>query len=115
MRARYLLAMFALFASGAAAQPEGSATRPVIGQWRLIQVGGKVTCKLTLSGDAAVGGWEARAPLACRGAFPLLRQLASWSFDGAGELALVDSEGHRIAGFAPAGAAFETKLPDGKT
>src|SRR5947208_14777795 len=115
MRSRMLLVALIAAAGLAEAQPEASGERPVIGQWRLIQVGGRVTCKLTLTGDAGAGGWEVHAPLACRGAFPMLRELASWSYDAPGGLALADSEGRKITTFTAAGTAFETKSPDGRS
>src|SRR5512143_3662764 len=116
MRAPLLLALTLAAAGVAEAQPDAGAGRPVVGKWRLSQVGGKVTCALNLTGSPGVGGWEAHAPLACRGAFPILRQLSSWTADAQGGLTLSDTQGRKVIAFQAApGAAFEAKAPDGKT
>ncbi len=93
-----------------------ASVRATVGAWRLSEVGGKVACTLSLTGVPASAGWEIKAPLACRGAFPPLRQVAAWSLDAEGALALTDAEGRRIVTF-PAGPAgpMEAKAPDGKT
>ncbi|HWA60755.1 MAG TPA: AprI/Inh family metalloprotease inhibitor, partial [Caulobacteraceae bacterium] len=111
-----LAAVLVMAAGAAVAQPDAASPKSAVGQWRLTQVGGKVTCTLTLTGGAAVGGWEMRAPLACRGAFPPLRDVVAWSFDPQGQLQLSDAAGKRVVALAPAAAgAYETKAPDGKT
>src|SRR5260370_25622110 len=115
MRAPLLL-VAALAAAGVAqAQPEGGAGKPMVGKWRLSQVDGKVTCALSLTGAPGTGGWEVHAPLACRGAFPTLRELASWSPEAQGGLSFTDSLGRKIISFqSAAGNAFEAKAPDNK-
>ncbi len=91
-------------------------SRAAVGLWRLSEVGGKIGCTLTLTGAPAPSGWEVKAPLACRGAFPPLKEVTAWMVDADGALALTDSEGRRIVAFPnnPSGSA-EAKAPDGKT
>ncbi|MGA0600237.1 AprI/Inh family metalloprotease inhibitor [Caulobacter sp. KR2-114] len=91
-------------------------SRAAVGLWRLSEVGGKIGCTLTLTGAPAPSGWEVKAPLACRGAFPPLKEVTAWMVDADGAIALTDSEGRRIVAFPNStGAAAEAKAPDGKT
>lgn len=91
-------------------------TRAAVGLWRLSEVGGKIGCTLTLTGAPAPSGWEVKAPLACRGAFPPLKEVTAWMVDADGALALTDSVGRRIVAFPnTAGPSAEAKAPDGKT
>jgi hypothetical protein len=97
-------------------EPGQASARATVGPWRLSEVGGKIGCTLTLTGAPATAGWEVKAPLACRGAFPPLKEVTAWTLDAEGALALTDSEGRRIVAFATgASGPLEAKAPDGKT
>ena len=116
MQALYLLAAGVAAAGAVHVDPDPSAVSAAVGQWRLTEAAGKVACTLTLTGAATAGGWEVRAPLACRGAFPPLREVAAWTFSPQNELVLSDTQARRIVAFPqPIAGAYETKAPDGKT
>ncbi len=116
MLSAILLAAAVSAAAPGHADPAPAGARATVGPWRLSEVGGKVACTLSLTGAPAPSGWEVKAPLACRGAFPPLREVSSWSMDADGALALTDNEGRRIVAFpAAASGPMEAKAPDGKT
>lgn len=120
MRLAALIALATLAAGGAHASAESAALRES-GDWRLSEVGGKIACTLTLTSQSNFAGFELKAPLACRRAFPPLRAVAAWSLDDRGDLVLADAKAQPIVTFpaqakdAPAKGPFETKAPDGKT
>ena len=120
MRLAALISLGVLAASVAHASAESAALRES-GDWRLSEVGGKIACTLTLTSQSSFAGFELKAPLACRRAFPPLRAVAAWSLDDRGNLVLADAKAQPIVTFpaqakdAPAKGPFETKAPDGKT
>jgi hypothetical protein len=120
MRLPALIAIAALAAGVAHATAESAALRES-GDWRLSEVGGKIACTLTLTSQSSFAGFELKAPLACRRAFPPLRAVAAWSLDDHGGLVLADAKAQPIVTFpaqakdAPAKSPLETKAPDGKT
>ena len=85
MRLAALMAV-AVFAAGAASASVDAAALRASGDWRLSEVGGKIACTLTLTSQASFAGFELKAPLACRRAFPPLREVAAWSLDDKGEI-----------------------------
>jgi hypothetical protein len=86
------------------------------GDWRLSEVGGKVACTLTFTRQSSFAGFELKAPLACRRAFPPLRSVASWALDGRGGIVLADAHAQPIVTFpAQARGPYEAKAPDGRT
>ncbi|MFI4973607.1 MAG: AprI/Inh family metalloprotease inhibitor [Caulobacterales bacterium] len=86
------------------------------GDWRLSEVGGKVACTLSLTRQTTPDGFEVHAPLACRRAFPPLKEVSAWAMDDKGAIALVDSQHQRIIVFPEvAGAPYQAKAPDGHT
>jgi len=97
----------------AAAEPPGALAA---GDWRLSEVGGKIACTLTLTRQTSVAGFEVKAPLACRLAFPALKAVAAWNLDAKGGLVLSDAEAHPIIVFpAQQASSFQAKAPDGRT
>jgi hypothetical protein len=115
LQALTLLAVAAV-AAGAPHADSDSQTRAAVGQWRLTEAVGKVACTLTLTGAATAGGWEVKAPLPCRGAFPPLREVAAWTFNAQNALVLSDTQARPIVAFPqPVAGAYEAKAPDGKT
>jgi len=103
------LAIAAAAAFVAAAAPVG-----VAGPWRLSEVGGKVGCTLSLTEAPAIGGYEVKAPAACRLAFPPIKGVSTWSVDGAGSLVLSDPERRRIVLLqARSASLWEGPGPDG--
>jgi hypothetical protein len=86
------------------------------GDWRLSEVGGRVACTLTLTRQSNPGGFELKAPLACRRAFPPLKTVAAWALDQKGGIILTDSNSQPIITFAvPGKGPYEAKAPDGRT
>jgi hypothetical protein len=86
------------------------------GDWRLSEVGGKVACTLTLTRQTSFAGFELKAPLACRRAFPPLKTVAGWTLDGRGGIVLADAKAQPIVTFpAQAKGPYEAKAPDGRT
>jgi hypothetical protein len=120
MRLAALMAVTVLAAGAAHASVE-SVTLRTSGDWRLSEVGGKIACTLTLTSQASFAGFELKAPLACRRAFPPLRAVASWSLDDKGDLVLADAKAQPIVTFpaqakeAQSKGPYETKAPDGHT
>ncbi len=120
MRLAALIAIPALAAGAAHASADPAALR-ASGDWRLSEVGGKIACTLTLTSQASFAGFELKAPLACRRAFPPLKAVAAWSLNDKGDIVLADAKAQPIVTFpaqakeAPAKGPFETKAPDGHT
>lgn len=113
------IALFSLavFASGAAyaAAVDAAAVRTA-GDWRLSEVGGKVACTLTLTRQTSFAGFELKAPLACRRAFPALKTVANWALDDKGGIVLSDARAQPIVTFPiQAKGPYEAKAPDGRT
>jgi len=117
MRLFTLGAIFlALGGAGSTASALDSAPSRAAGQWRLSEVGGRVACKLTLTLQANFAGYEVKAPLACRLAFPPLQTVAAWTLDAKGGIVLADAKARPIVTFpAQTDGATETKAPDGRT
>ena len=120
MRLAALIAV-AVFAAGAASATVDAAALRESGDWRLSEVGGKIACTLTLTSQASFAGFELKAPLACRRAFPPLREVAAWSLNDKGDIVLADAKAQPIVTFpaqakeAQGKGPFETKAPDGHT
>jgi hypothetical protein len=120
MRLAALMAV-AAFAAGAAHASVDPVALRTSGDWRLSEVGGKIACTLTLTSQASFAGFELKAPLACRRAFPPLKAVAAWSLDPHGDIVLADAKAQPIVTFpaqakeAQAKGPYETKAPDGHT
>ncbi len=120
MRLAALMAVV-VFAGGAASATVDAAALRASGDWRLSEVGGKIACTLTLTSQASFAGFELKAPLACRRAFPPLRGVAAWSLDDKGDIVLADAKAQPIVTFPaqakdpPGKGPYETKAPDGHT
>jgi len=115
MRRAALVAVLLMLSGAADAAIEPAAFRD-FGDWRLSEVGGKVACTLTFTRQTSFAGFELKAPLACRRAFPPLRAVASWALDGRGGIVLADGNAQPIVTFpAQARGPYEAKAPDGRT
>ena len=115
MRLAALITVALMFAGAAYAAIEPAAFRDS-GDWRLSEVGGKVACTLTLTRQTSFAGFELKAPLACRRAFPPLRTVAGWMVDDRGGIVLADARAQPIVTFpAQAKGPYEAKAPDGRT
>ncbi|MFI4934881.1 MAG: AprI/Inh family metalloprotease inhibitor [Caulobacterales bacterium] len=100
----------------AAAALDPAVLQSTAGDWRLSEVGGKVACTLTLTRQSGVGGYEVKAPLACRRAFPPLKTVAAWALDEKGGIVLSDAQAKPIIVFPElTGSPYEAKAPDGRT
>jgi hypothetical protein len=115
MRGTALASALFLMAGQATAAIDPAAVRAV-GDWRLSEVGGKVACTLTLTRQTISAGFELKAPLACRQAFPPLKGVAAWAMDDKGGIVLSDANAQPIVTFAaPPRGPYEAKAPDGRT
>jgi hypothetical protein len=105
-----------LLASGPAFAAIDTAATRASGDWRLSEVGGKVACTLTLTRQTSFAGFELKAPLACRRAFPALKTVANWALNDKGGIVLSDARAQTIVTFPlqPKGP-YEAKAPDGRT
>jgi hypothetical protein len=104
------------FAGGGVFAAVDPAASRAAGDWRLSEVGGKVACTLTLTRQTSFAGFELKAPLACRLAFPALKSVANWALDGKGGIVLSDSRAQPIVTFpVQAKGPYEAKAPDGRT
>jgi hypothetical protein len=113
-RAALLATAFAL--CGAAHASIEPASLRASGDWRLSEVGGKIACTLTLTRQTSFAGFEVKAPLACRRAFPPLKTVAAWALDDKGGIVLSDARAQPIVTFpAQAKGPYEAKAPDGRT
>ncbi|HZZ90196.1 MAG TPA: AprI/Inh family metalloprotease inhibitor [Caulobacteraceae bacterium] len=114
MRGLALTALM-LFAAGAAVATVEPAAARAAGDWRLSEVGGKIACTLTFTRQSSYAGFELKAPLACRRAFPPLASVAAWAFDDKGGIVLSDARAQPIVTFPVQGAGpYEAKAPDGR-
>ena len=105
-----------VFASGAASAAVDAAAVRTAGDWRLSEVGGKVACTLTLTRQTSFAGFELKAPLACRRAFPALKTVANWALDDKGGIVLSDARAQTIVTFpVQSKGPYEAKAPDGRT
>ena len=112
------IALFSLLvmASGTAFAAVDTAATRASGDWRLSEVGGKVACTLTLTRQTSFAGFELKAPLACRRAFPALKTVANWALDDKGGIVLSDARAQPIVTFpVQAKGPYEAKAPDGRT
>jgi hypothetical protein len=99
MRARGLVAVLAVAATAWSSQAAADVAQKPAGDWRLSEVGGKIACTLTLTRNTGVTGFELKAPLACRRAFPPLKAVAAWALDDKGGLVLSDTNAQPIVTF----------------
>lgn len=115
MRGIAFLTLMAFAGSAALAAVDPAMARTA-GDWRLSEVGGKVACTLTLTRQTSFVGFELKAPLACRRAFPALKTVANWALDDKGGIVLSDARAQTIVTFpAQAKGPYEAKAPDGHT
>jgi hypothetical protein len=115
MRRTALVCAILTLAGAADAAIEPAAFR-ASSDWRLSEVGGKVACTLTFTREISTVGFELKAPLACRRAFPPLRTVASWTLDERGGIVLADANAQPIVTFpAQNKGPYEAKAPDGHT
>jgi hypothetical protein len=116
MRARAVAIAAAIVILAGAAEASADVAPRGVGDWRLSEVGGKIACTLTLTRTSSFAGFELKAPLACRRAFPPLRSVAGWTLDDKGGIVLSDANAQPIVTFpAQARGPYEAKAPDGRT
>jgi hypothetical protein len=115
MRIFALTMAVALLACEAKAAADVAALR-ASGDWRLTEPGGRVACTLTFTRQTSFAGYEVKAPMACRLAFPPLKLVAAWTMDERGAIVLSDAHAQPIVTFpAQARGPYEAKAPDGRT
>jgi hypothetical protein len=115
MRGLALTTLIMCVCGSALAAVDPAATRAA-GDWRLSEVGGKVACTLTLTRQTSPAGFELKAPLACRRAFPALKTVANWALDDKGGIVLSDGRSQTIVTFPiQSKGPYEARAPDGRT
>jgi hypothetical protein len=115
MRTLALTALIVGVCGSALAAVDPAASRAA-GDWRLSEVGGKIACTLTLTRQTSSAGFELKAPMACRRAFPALRTVANWALDDKGGIVLSDGRAQPIVTFpTQSKGPYEAKAPDGRT
>jgi protease inhibitor Inh len=113
---RIALTVLMLIAAGPVFATSDPVAARAAGDWRLSEVGGKVACTLTLTRQSSFAGFELKAPLACRRAFPALRTVANWALDDKGGIVLSDARAQPIVTFPiQSKGPYEAKAPDGRT
>lgn len=116
MRILVLSAAILTLAGPALAAVDPAVLQAEAGDWRLSEVGGKVACTLTLTRQTSLSGYEVKAPLACRRAFPPLKTVAAWAPDDKGGIVFSDAQAKPIIVFpGQTGGPYEAKAPDGRT
>jgi hypothetical protein len=116
MRGIALISLLVFVGDAASAAAVDAAAVRTAGDWRLSEVGGKVACTLTLTRQTSFAGFELKAPLACRRAFPALKTVANWALDDKGGIVLSDARAQPIVTFpVQAKGPYEAKAPDGRT
>ena len=116
MRARAVAIAAAIVILAGAAEASADVAPRGVGDWRLSEVGGKIACTLTLTRTSSFAGFELKAPLACRRAFPPLRSVAGWMLDDKGGIVLSDARAQTIVTFpVQSKGPYEAKAPDGST
>jgi hypothetical protein len=116
MRGIALLSLLVFAGSAASGAAVDAAAIRTAGDWRLSEVGGKVTCTLTLTRQTSFAGFELKAPLACRRAFPALKTVANWALNDKGGIVLSDARAQPIVTFpVQSKGPYEAKAPDGRT
>ena len=118
MRLITLGALLIIVSGPAAAQ--ASAVDPAgaraAGDWRLSEVGGRIACKLKLTLQTNFAGYEMKAPLACRLAFPALQSVAGWTLGAKGGIVFADFHAQPLVTFPALSAGpVEARAPDGHT
>lgn len=112
----FALTAVALTLAGTAHGAADPASLRAAGDWRLSEVGGRIACTLTLTRQTSVAGFEVKAPLACRRAFPALAGVAAWALDDKGGIVLSDAHAQPIVTFpAQARGPYEARSPNGRT
>jgi len=121
-KAALVAAIFVALTGAAQASVETAGREPASlrasGDWRLSAVGGKIACRLTLTltRQTNPSGFEVRAPLACRKAFPALKTVSGWALDDKGGSVLSDARAQTIGTFpVQSKGPYEAKAPDGST
>jgi hypothetical protein len=115
MRGLALASAVVLLAGPAVAAIDPAAGRAA-GDWRLSEVGGRIACTLTLTRQTSFAGFELKAPLACRRAFPALASVAAWALDDKGGIVLSNANAQPIVTFlAPPKGPYQATAPDGST
>ena len=108
----------AIATAGAPVADAPAGPRATAGSWRLTEVNGKVGCTVNLTDHTAAGalpgGLDVKFPSVCRRAFPVLKDLATWSVDPQGAVVFSDAKGQRIVALAGSpGGPYEAKTANG--
>jgi hypothetical protein len=100
---RIFACAFALAALPAAAQTPGTlgdSAKAMIGSWEFSNADRDKTCTATFKSDRTAVGFKVEFNSGCSGLFPLVNDVAGWSFPDNDLLRLLDNQGRTIAEFS---------------
>jgi hypothetical protein len=100
---RIFACAFALAALPAAAQTPatlGDSAKAMIGSWEFSNADRDKTCTATFKSDRTAVGFKVEFNSGCSGLFPLVNDVAGWSFPDNDLLRLLDNQGRTIAEFS---------------
>lgn len=101
--ARILVCAFALAAVPAAAQTPatfGDSAKGMIGSWEFSNADRDKVCTATFKSDRATVGFKVEFNAACAALFPLVANVAGWTFPDNDLLRLLDAQGRALAEFS---------------
>jgi hypothetical protein len=100
---RIFACAFALAALPATAQTPGTlggSAKAMIGSWEFSNADRDKTCTATFKSDRTAVGFKVEFNSGCSGLFPLVNEVAGWSFPDNDLLRLLDNQGRTIAEFS---------------
>ena len=100
MRRAVLSLIVAIWASFAQAQPITDNARSVLGSWEFSTAERDKRCTLTLAEARAASGYKLEYDQGCLTDFPLLRDVAGWSYGDNDLLRFVDAQGKPLVEFS---------------
>jgi hypothetical protein len=101
-----------LAAAGAAGQALNDQAKAMVGTWEFSNADRDKTCNLTFKAERAGPGYRLEFDPKCVDDFPLLRDIAAWTYPDNDLLHLIDSQGKSLADFSEVETGiFEAPTP----
>jgi hypothetical protein len=101
-----------LAATGAAAQSLSEDAKAMLGSWEFSNADRDKTCSITFKQERAVAGYRLEFDPKCADDFPLLRDVAGWTYADNDLLHFVDARGKELVEFSEVEAGmFEAPTP----
>jgi hypothetical protein len=102
-RANLLIAVCVTLSSGALAQSPGQlgdSAKALIGTWEFSNADRDKTCSATFKSDSVKVGFKVEFDKSCAGLFPLVSDVAGWTFPDNDLLRFVDAQGKPLVEFS---------------